>query len=44
MRRARTHHKKGEKQYHQSNFKESDLHYQAATEYRERALEQMGEL
>ncbi len=44
MRRARSHHKKGEKEYLKGNYELSELHYMAADEYREKALRQKGEL
>jgi|SaaInlStandDraft_6_1057023.scaffolds.fasta_scaffold195089_1 hypothetical protein len=44
MRRARRHHKLGEKHNKLDDDGEAKLHYEAAKYYREKALEQMGEL
>ena len=38
LRRARRHHKLGEKYYNEGDVEESNLHYEIAKQYREKAL------
>jgi len=38
LRRARKHHKLGEKYYNEGDVEEAELHYEIAKQYREKAL------
>ncbi|MBT3721525.1 hypothetical protein HN789_05895 [archaeon] len=43
FRRARKHHKLGDKEHSRGDHSEAKLHYEIAKQYREKAMEQMGE-
>lgn len=43
FRRARKHHKLGDKYYSSGDHEEAKLHYEIAKQYREKAMEKMGE-